>query len=403
MQSRVVTYLSSFLAISTLLPISTTLAQEWQGKVTAKWDKVEQVSRTVPTYQIVESARLRSRSPIHDRVYRNLRDLGAEYGRFQAWYPFPKLAVAELEPPRDGKSYWDFSNMDSIVVDFLEATKGHKIILNLATIPEWMFKTSEPVSYPSDPDQTDYQYEQGTELRDRSMKQVADYFARLFSWYTQGGFTDEYGHWHASDHRYKIDYWEVLNEVDFEHRMTPETYTALYDAVVEAIRKVAPETRFVGLAIAGTSMVPLALQQPRFFEYFLNPKNHKPGIPLDMISYHFYATPGDDESPFVQQFTVFDQADRFLSLVKYVEFIRQRLSPYTQTALNEVGIISADDSAQGEPGHISKPIPLSYWNLSAAMYAYIYEETSHWGIDAVGMSSGVGYPNSYYPSVVSTI
>ncbi len=374
-------------------------AQQWQVKVNVNWDKVERVSRTTPTYQIVESARLRPTSPIHDQVYRNLHDLGAELPQFQASFPFPKLAVAELEPPHDGKTFWDFTDMDPTVVDFLEATKGHKIILNLATIPQWMFKTPKPVPYPSDPDGADYNYEQGTELRDPSMKEVADYFARLASWYTMGGFTDEYGQRHASGHHYKVDYWEVLNEVDFEHQMTPETYTALYDAVVEAIHRVEPDMKFVGLAIASTSMVPIEKQQPRFFEYFLDHKNHKPGIPMDMISYHFYATPGEDEPPYVQQFTVFNQADRFISLVKYVDLIRQRLSPQTQTTLNEIGIISADDSIQDQPGHISKPIPDSYWNLSAAMYAYVYNQVSHLGIEGVGMSSGLGYPNMYYPSV----
>jgi hypothetical protein len=89
------------------------------------------------------------------------------------------------------------------------------------------------------------------------------------------------------------------------------------------------------------------MQEPKFFEYFLDPRNHRPAIPIDMISYHFYATPTPDETPEVQQFTVFDQADRFLSLVKYIELIRQRLSPDTRTTIDEIGIISAADSAQG--------------------------------------------------------
>ena len=77
-----------------------------------------------------------------------------------------------------------------------------------------MFKTDKPVPYPADPNQPVWNYEQGTELRDPSMKEVADYYARLVSWYTQGGFTDEFGKRHESGHHYKIDYWEVLNEVD---------------------------------------------------------------------------------------------------------------------------------------------------------------------------------------------
>lgn len=383
----------------TFLVGGTVSGQTWQASVTIKWDKVLRVSRTVPTYQIVNSALMRRTSPIHDQVYRNLRDLGAEYVRFQTWWPFPKLSVAELEPPGEGKTYWDFSAMDPIVVDFLEATKGRKIILNLSTIPQWMFKTDKPVPYPADPDTVSFDYSQGTELRDSSMKEAADYFARLASWYTQGGFRDEYGQWHASGHHYKIDYWEVLNETDFEHGTTPEVYTALYDAIVEAVRKVAPEMKFVGLAAGATSIVPLDAQEPRLFEYFLDPKNHKPGIPIDMISYHFYAQPGEDESPYAQQFTVFNHADRFMSQVKFVELIRQRLSPQTRTVLNEIGIIAADDSLLDQPGHVSKPIPDSYWNMSAAMFAYMYNQLSHLGIEAVGMSSGLAYPDTYYPSV----
>ena len=43
-----------------------------------------------------------------------------------------------------------------------------------------------------------WDYEQGTELRDPSFKEVADYYARLLSWYTKGGFTDELGKRHES-------------------------------------------------------------------------------------------------------------------------------------------------------------------------------------------------------------
>ena len=41
---------------------------------------------------------------------------------------------------------------------------------------------------------------------------LGDYYGRLVSWYTQGGFTDEYGVKHESNHKYNIDIWEVLNE-----------------------------------------------------------------------------------------------------------------------------------------------------------------------------------------------
>jgi len=272
------------IAFSVFMTLSSTaIAQEWRAEVTPQWLTVERKLQAVPTYQIVATALERPASPIHDRLYQDVHDLQADYVRFQAWATWPRLAVAELEPPRDGETHWDFSTMDPGVLDFLEAAKGHPLVMNLATIPEWMYKTAKPVSVPANPDLEVFDYEQGTELRDPSMKEVADYFARLADWYIKGGFHDEYGKGHESRHHYKFDYWEVLNEVDFEHQLTPETYTRVYDVVVAAIRKVQPAMKLVGMALAFPS------NEPSYFEYFLSPRNHQPGIAIDMIYYHFYA------------------------------------------------------------------------------------------------------------------
>jgi hypothetical protein len=212
------------------------------------------------------------------------------------------------------------------------------------------------------------------------------------SWYTKGGFSDELGKRHESGHHYKFDYWEVLNEPDLEHQTTPEQYTERYDAIVSAIRAVDPSIKFVGISVANTAVT------ARFFEYFLDPKNHKPGIPIDMISYHFYAIPTADQPPEIQQYTFFDQADRFLATVRYIELIRQRLAPETKTTINEIGAISADDLLQGEPGFTFKPIPSTYWSLVSGMYAYLYSELARIGIDIAGESQLVGYPTQF-PSV----
>jgi hypothetical protein len=223
------------------------------------------------------------------------------------------------------------------------------------------------------------------------MKELGDYYARLVSWYVNGGFTDEFGKRHDSGHHLKIDFWEVLNEPDFEHSTT-EQYTARYDAVVTAIHRIAPSMKFVGLGLGSPS------NNPRMFEYFLNRKNHRPGVPLDMISYHFYAVPAEDQTPDIQQYTFFEQADRFLTAVRFIEAIRTRLSPSTRTTVNEIGSISADDLEQGKPGHVTKPIPQSYWHLSGATYAYVFGELATLGIDAAGESQLVGYPTQF-PSV----
>ncbi len=370
----------------------TSYAQEAPGQIVVHWDKVTSESKATPTLQVVVNPPLRRGTPVHDNAFRALHDLGADYVRYVPWLPYPRLGVAELEPPKDGKTSWDFSLLDPMTIDFLEATKGHSVVLNFSTIPQWMYKTDKPVSYPQDPNGVVWDYEQGTELRDPTGREVADYYARLLSWYTKGGFTDEFGKRHESRYHYSIPYWEILNEVDFEHQMSPQTYTLLYDAIATAMREVQPEIKFVGVALAAPS------QRPDYFEYFLDHKNHRPGVPLDFISYHFYASPQPDESLDIQQHTVFAQSDGFLNTVRYVESIRKRLSPGTGTMINEIGIISADDSGQNDPNHVTKPVPGAYWNLAGAEYAYIYAELAQQGIDVAGESQLVGYPTQF-PSV----
>ena len=367
-------------------------AADPSGKVTASWDKVTRVSQTTPTLQVVVNPPLRRGTPVHDNTFKALRDLQADYVRYVPWLPYPKLGVAALEPPKDGKTSWDFSLIDPMTVDFLEATKGHSVILNFSTIPAWLHKTDKPVAYPDDPNQVTWTYTQRSEPRDPSFKEIADYYARLLAWYTQGGFTDELGKRHDSGHHYQVSHWEVLNEPDLEYPADPQTYTRLYDAVVEAMRKVSPPTKFVGASLAFPS------GNPAFFEHFLNHANHRPGIPLDFISYHFYAVPSPDETPETQEHTFFAQADGFLNVVRYVESIRQRLSPETKTTINEIGAISAEDLTQGQPGYVFKPIPDSYWGLVSAMYAYIFGQLSHIGVDVAGESQLVGYPTQF-PSV----
>jgi hypothetical protein len=346
-----------------------------------RWDAVLRVSVTTPTLQVVVNPPLRRGSAIHDAAFQALHDLGADYVRYVPWLPYPKLAVAELEP-----RVWDTSLIDPMTVDFFHATEGHSTILNFSTIPAWLFQTDRPVTYPADPDQVTWTYTQGRDLREGGLPDLADYYARLVSWYTKGGFTDRQGERHTSGFHFKIPYWEVFNEPEAEHRTAVEDYAVRYDAVVAAIHAVSPDTRFVGLALAYPS------EHPEIFEYFLDHKNHRPGIPLDMISYHFYATPAASETPDHWQYTFFGQADRFLATVRYIEQIRKRLSPETRTTLDEIGsILPGDPQGQGT-------IPDVYWNTSGALYAYVYLQAMRMGIDVVGESQLVGYP-SQFPSV----
>jgi hypothetical protein len=356
-----------------------------QVKIAPEWGNVTYTSKTAISIEVCLEPPMRRGSPIHDQLFKALRDLHADYARYAPWFPYPRLAVPELEPSRDGKTSWDFSLLDPITADFVEATEGHPIVLDISTIPEWMFKTDKPVPYPADPDAIDWDYEQGTELRDPTMKEVADYWARMASWYTKGGFKDEYGNWHASGHHYKVAYWEVLNEIDGEHHMTPEFYTRLYDATVEGIRQTSPDMKFMGLALADP------VGKPDYFQYFLDSRNHKPGIPIDMISYHFYTMPDVDETLETMQHTIFDQADKFLTAIRYIESIRARLSPHAKTYIDELGTMLPDPQAP----KLARPIPDWYWNLAGAMWAYAYGYLAGVGIDAVGGAELIDYPGQF--------
>jgi hypothetical protein len=364
------------------------LSGQQASKVTIHWDKTTVVSKTTPTLQVVVNPPLRPGQPLGEAAYKAVKDLGADYVRYVPWLPYPKLAVAELDPPTSQKTSWDFSSIDPMTADFMHATDGHPTVMNFSTSPAWLYKTDSPVAYPSDPNAVVWNYTQGTGLRDPSGKELGDYYARLVSWYVNGGFTDENGVRHESGHHYKFPVWEVLNEVEFEHEMTAQQYTARYDAIVSAIHAVSPDTKFMGMALAMPS------QHPEYFEYFLNPANHKPGVPLDFISYHFYASPSKDQTVDNWQYTFFDQADGFLNTVRYVESIRKRMSPSTKTDLDELGVILPTDNKAGD----DVPPPKAYWNLCGSLYAYLYIKLSQMQIDLIGMSQLIGAPTQF-PSV----
>ena len=130
------------------------------------------------------------------------------------------------------------------------------------------------------------------------------------AWYTRGGFTDEYGNEYKSGYNYDIPYWECLNEVEGKHGNTPEKYTLIYDEMVKGIwRHADPDKKmkFVGMALGGH-------HEYNWYTYFLNKSNHEPGIPLDIVSFHFYAGSHSRTDPSSYE-GFFDQADNFVEEV----------------------------------------------------------------------------------------
>ncbi|MEO6963200.1 MAG: glycosyl hydrolase family 39 [Puia sp.] len=357
--------------------------QAQQDSVTIDWNKTVFVSKTTPTLQVVEMPRLRFPKTVHDNVFKALKELGADYVRYVPWFPYPKLAVAELKPPAKDRTYWDFTYLDSTMKALMDAMHGHSVVINFSTIPAWMWKTDAAVNVPDDPYQTVWDYNQGTQLRDTTLEVLTGYFGRLLSWYTRGGFTDELGKYHQSGLHYKIPYWEVLNEPDLEHSITPQIYCKMYDAVVKAMKKISPGTKFIGMGLAFES-------NPEWFNYFLNPAHHQAGIPLDGISYHHYSGPsGPGQSVEQWQYIFFDRVDGFLDKVRYIESIRKKYYPKTITTVNEIGTIISENPTK------------EYQCLSGAMFAYMFLELTKLGIDVAGESQLMGYPSNY-PDVSMT-
>src|ERR1700712_1393590 len=89
------------------------------------WSTTLATTRTTITLQVVENPPLRRGSPIHDTAWANLAALHTDMTRLALWYPYPRLAVAELAPPSSTATSWDFTHIDPIVSDFMQATRGH--------------------------------------------------------------------------------------------------------------------------------------------------------------------------------------------------------------------------------------------------------------------------------------
>ena len=82
---------------------------------------------------------------IHESTFKALKELGADYVRYVPWFPYPKMAVAELKQPTKDKTFWDFTLLDSTMQAIMEATKGHSVVINFSTTPAWIKKFLYPL------------------------------------------------------------------------------------------------------------------------------------------------------------------------------------------------------------------------------------------------------------------
>jgi hypothetical protein len=377
-------------------PVLAAQAGDGAVSVNAQWSHVERVSNTTPTTQILEHAFTLRNNPMHDPEFAALKNLRTNDTRLQLWFSVIRQAVAELKPATATETHWDFSLIDPLVEDYYNNTTG-KHHINMGTIPRWMFNVPDE-EVPTDPTASFYAYTDGTRgdlLKDPSGKQFADYEVRLYEWLTKGGFKDELGKYHKSGHHYKIDYWGILNEPDFENRITVEQYTKIWDAVATAIHKVDPNVEFFSAEVSGAE-VPWA-------RYFLDAKNHAPDAPpVKYFCIHNYTNGNNDPSTWHDSYftdtpkndTDGASANAFADRVQRVMQIRDRISPKTILILDELGIfdlvIPQDDSCRAdEPYHAYNPL---YWNVNGANWVDTFIMAENFGIPLVSMSQMDGYP-----------
>ncbi len=350
-------------------------------RVSVDWGNKVNISGSYATLQVIPNPSHQQGSHLREPLWNSLRGLKAHYVRYSPWGIYPELKIAELKPPTPVRTYWDFSSLDPLFDYFMSAMEGRPVVMNYQAIPGWMFLDPRPEKPGK---------EIGSLFRDNSGMELAEYFARIVAWYTKGGFRDENGKWHESGHRYDLGIWEILNEPDHESiAMTKELYTSLYDAVVGEILKVQPQMKFMGLSMANMNLA------QEWTSYFLDGNNHKPDVPVDYISYHMYATlPGKNDSPELYPMNVFNQADNHLKTIGIVDSIRQKLSPDTRIDINESGILFREPPA-GWGRMEGNSIDHSFWNLSAAYYAYIYAGLARMGVNIIGKSTLWSDPNDW--------
>lgn len=259
------------------------LASRHEGyTVNVNWTDYIGTSKCTTTLQVVSNPILdrefttqngtKFPNPIHDTAWKMLSDLEADLVRYVPWFPYPRKSVAELSRPDELGTSWDFSGIMPSLYDFLAATerKNHSVVINFSTQPCWLFSTSSSkCKPPSNPDQSDFSYVKSVPrsgLLDTSGRELAGYYARVFSWLTMGEFMDEHGKHHVAPQKFNLSksrghVWEVFNEG--EHDYSPLQYARDYGRVTAAITSAVGEENapaFMGIAGAPWGL----LQLPNF-------------------------------------------------------------------------------------------------------------------------------------------
>ena len=269
-------------------------------------------------------------------------------------------------------TYWDMSLVDAFFTDFWNAVGGNasNAIPNFSTQPTWLYSPND-YSWPENPDTPWYGYDRGTAPAS-NLTLLSDYYGRLYAYFKQGQFTDEYGYTITRpEGPINLTMIEVFNEVDYEHGHNPQSYTVEFDAVVQGVRKYADPDKtiqFVGLSLPNIDSTATVVQ---WAQYFLNASNHAPDVTdaLNWIGFHAYPTNGGYSQNASTLAGMFTYADSFVQKVTAVEQVITALSPTTKIALDETGTDMDGVLLPDIPPPNNNP---QYWVAAAGYFAYLF-------------------------------
>jgi hypothetical protein len=398
-----------------LTPILTRPVQSIDSHIIhVNFDNITAVSKTTATLQVVSNPILDKKySPVASTLYDNLAELNADLVRYAAWYPYPIIGVAELDPPNatSRTTSWHFSEeLQQMFLDVWKAVvrNGNRLVITFSTQPTWMFNTTD-WSYSNDTSVSDWGYPKGRWIPSTT-KLVSEYYARFASWLVKGDFKDEFGNTVRGGPALGlgddggVTHWEVFNEPEGEHNLQVTEYNDMYDAIVREIRKAVDPNHtieFFGMALGSH-------RNWDWWNGYLSLNNHAPDV-RDAVangyaSFHFYASMKSrtNVSGFMD---VWEHLDDFLEEVDEIIHLRDTLSPTTKLAVNEAGVIPPQDNEKGV-----EDSPQIYYNMVAALYTVLLLELSAKSVDLVGSSQYCGcpampewnIPNRQYPGVSMT-
>ena len=112
------------LNLASLLPTKAStdahISVGWTLPPTRNATAVPTFQNSVDPYYRMDSGNFTSK--IAPRVFDLEARLNARFVRHALWFPYPRLAVAELFEPKNNQSFWDFSLIDPTMNAFMKVT-----------------------------------------------------------------------------------------------------------------------------------------------------------------------------------------------------------------------------------------------------------------------------------------